>query len=215
MAHAYQGDDDETKSDMTPLIDIIFLLLIFLLLTTKFVKEEDVIHQLLPTTKGQSNPTEAQIIPETEVRFAVHPAGIDRTMNLDQLEQIVDQDRPSAVVVRCLDQEITVYTSEDPEHALGRIHTFVKGVLDWHEIPQAQRQDQPPITVHCYSGLAWSYALWVYDGAREFERTHGRPELVDQNAWHLMRELNLSPPPIRNYDERERARELRELMVVR
>ena len=33
-------DEEEVKGDMTPMIDIIFLLLIFFLLTTKFVEEE-------------------------------------------------------------------------------------------------------------------------------------------------------------------------------
>ena len=45
-------DEDEVEGDMTPMIDIIFLLLVFFILTTKFIPEEKVIANLLPTDKG-------------------------------------------------------------------------------------------------------------------------------------------------------------------
>ena len=49
------SDQEDVEGDMTLMIDIVFLLLIFFLLTTKFIVPEKMISQLLPTNKGQAS----------------------------------------------------------------------------------------------------------------------------------------------------------------
>ena len=56
------------KPNMTPLIDIVFLLLVFFILTTKFIPEEKVIKQLLPTDQG-SRSVQQEMIDEPEDIF--------------------------------------------------------------------------------------------------------------------------------------------------
>jgi len=209
-------DEDERRPDLTPLIDIVFLLLVFLLLTTDFVAPERVIHQLLPTDQGPSQ--EITIIPETEIHFAVHPAGISRDMELAALHEFARSpaaSRPGAVVVRCLDRRLVVDLAEPPERRLERIHGFVDGLLADQERPGHERAKQMPVVIHCYSGLAWSHALAVFDAAREYEGRHGRPEVISSSDWARMRELSLASPPQRDYDQRAWVHELRRLLVVR
>ena len=42
MRRKHFKDDDETQLDMTPMLDIVFIMLIFFIVTTSFVKESGV-----------------------------------------------------------------------------------------------------------------------------------------------------------------------------
>ncbi|GAA0205115.1 biopolymer transporter ExbD [Kangiella japonica] len=48
-------DEDETAIDMTPMLDIVFIMLIFFIVTTSFVKE-DTIELARPTTNQDTTP---------------------------------------------------------------------------------------------------------------------------------------------------------------
>ena len=58
---------------MTPMIDIIFLLLVFFILTTKFIPEEKVIANLLPTDKGQSSASTPEVVETEEINIKIIP----------------------------------------------------------------------------------------------------------------------------------------------
>ena len=51
-------DDDETAVDMTPMLDIVFIMLIFFIVTTSFVKESGV--ELSRPDPNQEQPKEKQ-----------------------------------------------------------------------------------------------------------------------------------------------------------
>ena len=70
----------KSKGDMTPMIDIVFLLLIFFILTTKFIPNEKAIASLLPTNKGQSSASPPEIEPPEDINIIIVPAGMQRGM---------------------------------------------------------------------------------------------------------------------------------------
>ncbi len=51
--------DDETEVDMTPMLDIVFIMLIFFIVTTSFVKEDGL--RISRPTKSTDNPNERLI----------------------------------------------------------------------------------------------------------------------------------------------------------
>ncbi|HCW43734.1 MAG: hypothetical protein GWP41_05710 [Planctomycetia bacterium] len=48
-------DANKAEADMTPMIDVVFLLLIFFMLATKFKMPEGTLRSYLPKNKGESN----------------------------------------------------------------------------------------------------------------------------------------------------------------
>ena len=67
-------DEDEVEADMTPMIDVIFLLLVFFILTTKFIPEEKIISSLMPTDKGQSAASSPPIEEIVNANILIYPA---------------------------------------------------------------------------------------------------------------------------------------------
>ena len=60
MAHASAYDDSESNIDLNPMLDVVFILLIFFIVTASFVKERVVPHTppaLSPYSKSESIPT--------------------------------------------------------------------------------------------------------------------------------------------------------------
>ena len=60
-------DDDELEINLTPLIDIVFLLLIFFMVSTTFTKESQLKIQL-PEAKGE--PTSTQKVPQLVIEIS-------------------------------------------------------------------------------------------------------------------------------------------------
>ena len=50
-----KGDPGEVEADMTSMIDVVFLLLIFFMLATKFKMPEGTLRSYLPKNRGESN----------------------------------------------------------------------------------------------------------------------------------------------------------------
>ena len=48
-------DGNKAEADMTPMIDVVFLLLIFFMLATKFKMPEGTLRSYLPKNRGESN----------------------------------------------------------------------------------------------------------------------------------------------------------------
>ena len=65
------GDASATEMDLTPMIDVTFLLLIFFLLGTKFKEPEGKLDAFLPKDKGPPPTNIAQIDPEEELTIRV------------------------------------------------------------------------------------------------------------------------------------------------
>ena len=72
MTSRIRREDDESVIDLTPMIDLVFLLLVFFLLTSRFVPEEKYLAQLLPTDGGQRDAP--HVTPPEVVAIAVYPA---------------------------------------------------------------------------------------------------------------------------------------------
>ncbi|MCP4413574.1 MAG: biopolymer transporter ExbD [Gammaproteobacteria bacterium] len=56
MRRKHFKDDDETAVDMTPMLDIVFIMLIFFIVTTSFVKESGVIVDRPDPNQSQDQP---------------------------------------------------------------------------------------------------------------------------------------------------------------
>ncbi|AOE49104.1 ExbD/TolR family protein [Kangiella sediminilitoris] len=55
MRRKHRSEEDETGIDMTPMLDIVFIMLIFFIVTTSFVKE-DTVEIARPSTNQDSTP---------------------------------------------------------------------------------------------------------------------------------------------------------------
>ena len=93
MAVRIQVDDEEeVKGDMTPMIDIIFLLLIFFILTTKFIPEEKMIASVLPTNKGQASAS-VQLEEKHDVNILIFPAAFFMGGTIPAMAQVAVGER--------------------------------------------------------------------------------------------------------------------------
>ena len=98
-------DDDSYGLKMTPLIDVVFLLLIFFLVATSFYEEEkDITIKLADATEGATREKSLQM-----VVVNIRPSGIivinERIHSLDEtdtfLREALELNEALAVVVRC------------------------------------------------------------------------------------------------------------------
>ncbi len=60
MRRKHFKDDDETAVDMTPMLDIVFIMLIFFIVTTSFVKESGVALDRPDPNQSQNQPKETK-----------------------------------------------------------------------------------------------------------------------------------------------------------
>lgn len=218
-------DDDEVKGDMTPMIDIIFLLLIFFILTTKFIPEEKVIASLLPTDKGQSSAS-APIEEPQNFNILIYPFGFTRGQQPSDYEAQWQEDQGAA-------ENATMTINGDSIHINGgdlgmksggpgtplneqleQVHAFIEQNLQRVE-QGGERKEQDPVIIHCFTGMPWKFALAAYDAVRAYEaeiagKVHLSPEDL-QNA----REVTFAPPRVRDYSNWEMGKELFEIIHMR
>ncbi len=218
MAVNVREEDEEVKPDMTPMIDIIFLLLIFFLLTTKFIPDEKFITSLLPTNKGQGAPTESTIEPPEDVNIMAYPAGMTRGHQPSFYNNEWETKRETRVAkfrvgagaeFEVQGRELAFESTEQRKwDEVKRTHAFLHGELEKREQHAASRKDEDPVVIHCFSGMPWKYALLIYDAVRDFEREKGG-DLVNLLE---AREVNFAPPRVRDYHEWELGNELYEII---
>ena len=79
--------DDEQRDGLMPMIDMIFLLLIFFLLTTRFIDPEETLAQLLPTDSGEHR-TVSLLPPEDNLLITIVPADLPQQARLATCEDI-------------------------------------------------------------------------------------------------------------------------------
>ncbi len=225
-------DDDEVDADITPMIDIIFLLLIFFLLTTKFIAEEKVIASILPTTKGQAQPQPDDLEPPDDINVLVFPhdpnnpgafargaGGVEYFDNLWRQNPATDfatlrvgnADQVYIINGRYLGQR---EGGEAMVRHVAEVHEYLFQQLSRFETNQTPRSEETPIVLHCFSGMPWKYALLVYDAIRGYEGRvagHGGRAMT-QDDMLTAREVSFAPPRLRQYHEWEHGNELVEII---
>ena len=203
---------DKTDADMTPMIDIVFLLLIFFLLTTTFVMPEKAIAQLLPTEQG----TSAQSVPDIEkpddIVISIVPAEMERGFQPSWYQQKWDTDVQRDLAWLRVGQSEPLLIDggamrfaniEQEQQHLGEIHQYIADQLQRRELGAAQRKDEASVLIHCYSGLPWRYALSVFDSVIAYEHDQAKTDgaalgtaIAQHNAG--ARTVDFAGPPIRH-----------------
>ncbi|MFW5750439.1 MAG: biopolymer transporter ExbD [Planctomycetota bacterium] len=225
--------DDEKREDvagdMTPMIDIIFLLLIFFLLTTSFIPEEQVVANLLPTQTGQRprpvvdqvQPVNVLIYPHDRRDPTAYARGAGGVQYFHQLwaSSPVTRDATlrignSETVCR-MHGDLLARPGGDRQmiRHLRVIHDYLAQALARADGVRAreERAQMDPIVIQCFSGLPWKYALVAYDGIRAYEAAHGGAQGADDLS--AAREVAFAPPRLRAHHEWELGKELNEIIV--
>jgi hypothetical protein len=204
------------KLDLVPMIDCIMLLLLFFILTIKFVPEEQAIGALLPTKQGQTQGP--PIEPKHAVDICIYPAGLERGMLPSDYEgawRAAGNDPERAWLRIGTAEPIAIdatvlRASGGPavEAALARVHTYIAEALARAEIGAGtDRTGESPVTIRCFSGLSWAHALVAYDACRAYEARFaalGKRERPLDGA----REVDFAPPQIRDSSRHELGEEL-------
>jgi biopolymer transport protein ExbD len=187
----------EGRLDLVPMIDCIMLLLIFLILTTKFSTEEKAIGSLLPTDKGQlatkpkTPPQERKevnitIVPNMELTRMRQDGSIQPTQLRNQFRENVKSLKGNPLDGLVFAQgallrigqndplEIKKFSfdgrvTDEAKATVEAIHGYIHGYLAQFEEAGKSRKEQVPINIHCFSGLSWGYALVAYDAVRAYE----------------------------------------------
>lgn len=213
-------DDCAEKPNLTPLIDIVFLLLVFLILTTRFIEEEKFIGQLLPTDQGPSAEPVDEIVLKENLNIAIVPGDAVKGSSAADLNDLAASRAPWAIPsVRVIidGEDLLLDTSGDQERNMERVHAFISAALARRELAHVPRGDQDPIILHCYSGLPYRYALTAYDAIRSYEQEldAGDMEFDKEIGLKMERRVSFAPPRLRDYRQHERGYELQELLALR
>ncbi len=219
--------DEQDDIDLTPMIDIIFLLLIFFILTTKFVPDEKAISNLLPTNKGTANTPPPEVVePPQDINVRIFPKGITRTMGVQDSDKWWHANkgvgRKTAVLqigngdsIEINGPQLGDGSPEQQETEIATIHGYISAKLTEREIAGA-RKEQSPIVLHCFSGLPWKYAIVAYDAVRSYEAAHGQSiDQSDPDALLEAREIMFAPPRVRDYHTWELGNELWEIVRLK
>ncbi|MGI2261129.1 ExbD/TolR family protein [Shewanella sp. GXUN23E] len=117
----YASEMEETKIDMTPLLDIVFIMLIFFIVTTSFVKPTGVAYDS-PESSSQPNSKKGENILITVnktgiIKIANRQVDIERlTANIEQMRAeapeasvliLADKETRHGLVVKVMDQAKT------------------------------------------------------------------------------------------------------------
>ncbi|NRA39329.1 MAG: biopolymer transporter ExbD [Planctomycetes bacterium] len=184
--------EKEEKANMTPMIDIVFLLLVFFILTTTF-SYEDWLKSLLNTQHGSdSSPIDIERPPT--VRITILPAGLPRNAQPSELEQWLKTNTVRDIVYSIGGKELRQEVQADKELRLEELHKFIGEHLVIFEERSALRKDESPVEILCYSGMAWHDALSAYDAVRSYER-----EIAGENRNLInARKIDFAAPELRD-----------------
>jgi len=148
---------EEIKMEMTPMIDVTFLLLIFFLLTLKFKVLEGKLSAYLPKDVGV-NSSQADPIEKVEVYITVLKAGSKVFPPADKERRgqpfVADPDKPEARFEykgRVLEYGLGPKKTKD----LKKLFTWVKEARD--------RDEEAPSTIHTFPGCSYGDVVPVLD----------------------------------------------------
>jgi biopolymer transport protein ExbD len=232
MAESPDDKLAEGKLDLVPMIDCIMLLLLFFILTTKFVSEEKSISSLLPTDKGQAASSPSKVTPPEQVNICIFPAGMEKALQpseyLQALREVQTSTNPVinkvwirigiAPVIAVDGSLLKIKQGTAVVASVDEIHRYISDELAKFESANpSDRQHQSPVVINCFSGLSWKFALVSYDAVRAYEaRVSGRKltgdKLVDFDG---AREVDFAPPRIRDYTANELGNELYEIVNMK
>ncbi|MCU4674987.1 biopolymer transporter ExbD [Catenovulum sp. 2E275] len=111
MARRHRREEEDAAIDMTPMLDIVFIMLIFFIVTTSFVKEAGI-----EVIKPEANQAEAK--PKANIFIAISNNG-DIWMD----KRMVDVERVQANLEKMLAEQATdtVIIQADEEAKHGRV----------------------------------------------------------------------------------------------
>jgi hypothetical protein len=213
------------KIDLVPMIDCIMLLLLFFILTTRFTADEKQISALLPTTQGTVITPATKIDIPRDINLVVTPTGISRGLKEADYQRTWEESErlrgraPTSAALRIggsdpLIIDGALFSSTDQQVVLAQveaIHAYVARELAARE-ETGDRTGQSPVSIHCFSGLSWGYALAVYDAVRAYEAGRQPPSTGPQHPLaESQRTMTFAPPRLRNHTPQELGRELWEL----
>lgn len=228
MAHS---DEDLAagRLDLVPMIDCVMLLLLFFILTSSFSDPDRIIGNLLPTDQGPGTPSTVVVTPPQRVRIDVYPAwGPDQPMQpgftesayaeqFARLNPRTEHPVPFATF-RIGDRSLVVAAKDlgDPQdkvtaQTIKAIHALIDEALAPFEQP-GRRRDQIPITVHCFSGMSWRFAMIAQDAVRGYEQSRGSTWNGRQEGLLELRAIEFAPPLIRDSSVNERGAELHRII---
>ena len=219
------SEQEDIKGDMTPMIDIIFLLLIFFILTTKFIVPEKMISQLLPTNKGQASSSPPVVEPPQDLNILLYPEGFARGMGVEVMDTKWKNNQNSDVAmmqvsnngpIRVVGNSISASNKEaDLKIVLGEVYGYVSSLMEAAELAGLPRKEQRPVVIHCFSALSWKYAMLAYDAVRQFEKEKSQVRVTNTQDLREAREVSFAPPRVRNYHTWALGNELYEILYMR
>lgn len=113
MRRKHGSQEEETAIDLTPMLDVVFIMLIFFIVTASFVKESG-ITVIRPQSQDQPPPDEEEnknilvTIDQTNT-ISINRLRVDRGSILPRLKQLL-ADRPDAAVVISSKEGATIET---------------------------------------------------------------------------------------------------------
>ncbi len=110
--------EDETEVDMTPMLDIVFIMLIFFIVTTSFIKEDGI-----EINRPNKNQSEAPPNPTSPIVIRISDTG-DVTIGVSLIEVAQVEARVSAALSKKPKAAVIVMTSESARTGI------VIGVVD-------------------------------------------------------------------------------------
>lgn len=186
-----EEDREERVVNMMPLIDLVFLLLVYFMLTMTFVDEEKWMQQMMDTTQG-SAVNDVEIEPPQDINICIYPEGAEGIDSTEALQKWFKSwtEKPK-VVIRIKSAKMILDQSQDKEEQLTQIHEFIQTELMRYELNMVTREGQDPIKVNCFSHLPWYYASAAYDAVRAHESSfNGGPYTIGRDFKFAPREVN-------------------------
>jgi hypothetical protein len=223
MADDQSEKIDQGKLDLVPMIDCILLLLLFFILTTRFDKPDEAIASMLPTEQGTV--AQQSATPPERANICIYPAGLERGLQPSEyashLRELGVPRRAWLRVGAAEPLEIDVaalrVVEGEPgskaavDRQLSLIHGYIAGQLARFE-GDGPRVKQCPISIHCFSGMPWAFALIAYDACRGYEAGHGA---VASYEFGDKREVDFGAPRLRDATTHALGDELYEIIGMR
>lgn len=168
-----QEEEEGQGLNMMPLIDIVFLLLVYFIVTMTFSPDEEWINSLL-SKGGPGHVT----LEKQEINISFFPAYIPRSHKPSEVQDWYEKTDVEAIECRMNGNSIILHKHAHHEEQVERIHAFILQELEKVEQHVATREQQDPIKVHCFRQLPWRYALAGYDAVRAYEMKKSGTESV-------------------------------------